>query len=206
MEVKHMQCTARAKWKIRNGYPIEDQRCDRRAVEGYTVCQVHGAGSAKKGRGGGRPVSHGVYSKRLKKEINEIYEEFLADDEILMNVDSDIALMRTLMLQQINNAPVDEEDNPVLNHGLIRAYMRDIRDSVALKDDLISTNMIPIENVKQFLNQVMFILKRHIPEEELLQLIVEDLSHVDVLVQPEQQTKRLQGKSTRERNKDRNKR
>lgn len=190
---------------MREGYKDEDCRCDRRAVEGYKVCQVHGAGSAKQGRGGGRPVSHGVYSNKLKAEVADLYNEFLDDSDNLLNLDSDIALMRSLMLGAINSSPLDKDGEAVINHGLVRAYMRDIRDVVALKDDLQSIHMVPIENVKQFLNQVMFILNSRIKDEDLLKKIVSDLSTVTVL-QEASGTKRVTGKSTRERNKDRNKR
>jgi len=33
-----MQCTAKNKAKMRAGIPLEDCRCRRRAVTGYTVC------------------------------------------------------------------------------------------------------------------------------------------------------------------------
>jgi len=69
------QCTATVR---RTG-----ERCRRRAVTGYNVCQVHGAGSPKKGRPGGRPIVHGRYSKKLPERLRERYEESLSDSELL---------------------------------------------------------------------------------------------------------------------------
>jgi hypothetical protein len=70
-----MQCTATAK--------STGERCRRRAVTGYTVCQVHGAGSPKQGRPGGRPIVHGRYSKHLPARLAERYGEALSDPELL---------------------------------------------------------------------------------------------------------------------------
>ena len=69
------QCTATVR---RTG-----ERCRRRAVTGYNVCQVHGAGSPKKGRPGGRPIIHGRYSKKLPERLREKYEESRSDPELL---------------------------------------------------------------------------------------------------------------------------
>lgn len=69
------QCTAKAK--------STGQRCRRRAVTGYTVCQVHGAGSPYKGRPGGGPLKHGRFSKFLPTRMLDNYEEYLQDSEII---------------------------------------------------------------------------------------------------------------------------
>ena len=69
------QCTAKAK--------STGERCRRIAVNGYTVCQVHGAGSPNKGRPGGRPIVHGRYSKRLPERLAGKYEEAARDPELL---------------------------------------------------------------------------------------------------------------------------
>jgi hypothetical protein len=60
------QCTAKAK---RTG-----QRCRRYARRGYKVCIKHGAGQGNKY--GGRPPTHGRYSKFLTPEEVEDFEAF----------------------------------------------------------------------------------------------------------------------------------
>lgn len=192
---------------MRNGVPEELCRCERRAVTGFRVCQVHGAGSPKsRGTKGGRPVSHGVYSQKIKHDVNELFNDFMDDAENLTNIDHDIGLMRAMMVDAINKSPIGPDGEANINHGLIRAYMRDLRDAIALKSDLTETHSVPIENVKQFLNQVMFIIKRHVGEDtELLTKIVMDLQGVTILDEGNGNNRRV-GKTTREKNKDRVKR
>lgn len=102
------QCTARAKTCRKCGYRFtkderelwecpqcgENRRCKRHAVSGYSVCQVHGAGSPLQGRPGGTPVrkAGGRYSKRLPSRLLEKYEEAINDDELLSTRD-DIAVV-----------------------------------------------------------------------------------------------------------------
>lgn len=81
------QCTAKAK--------STGERCRRRAVTGYTVCQVHGAGSPLQGRPGGRPIearTGGRYSKYLPARLVSRFEEMTRDAELLAMRD-DIALV-----------------------------------------------------------------------------------------------------------------
>jgi len=54
------RCTAMAK--------STGKRCQRAAVADYPVCRVHGAGSPKQGRPGGRPRTHGVYARHLNPD------------------------------------------------------------------------------------------------------------------------------------------
>lgn len=88
-----MQCTATAK--------STGERCRRHAVNGYKVCQVHGAGSPKQGRRGGRPPTHGRYSKWKKEDIRELVEQFEADEEPL-NILPEIAAVRALLTDFID--------------------------------------------------------------------------------------------------------
>ena len=60
------QCTAKAK---RSG-----QRCLLPARPGFPVCRVHGAGKGAKR--GGRPITHGRYSKFLQPDEVEDFEQF----------------------------------------------------------------------------------------------------------------------------------
>lgn len=68
------------------------QRCRRRAVTGYPVCQVHGAGSPKKGRPGGRPIETGLHSNKLPERMREKFLEARSDPELL-NLRDSLALL-----------------------------------------------------------------------------------------------------------------
>ena len=63
------QCTAHN----RDGNP-----CKGKAVTGYPVCRMHGAGSPGKGRPGGRPCVHGAYSKAVREGEVKTFEELRA--------------------------------------------------------------------------------------------------------------------------------
>jgi hypothetical protein len=66
------RCTAQAK---RSG-----QRCRLHARRNYQVCRVHGAG--KKAKPGGRPPTHGRYSRFLNPEEVEDFEAFKASFDL----------------------------------------------------------------------------------------------------------------------------
>lgn len=185
-----MQCTAISKAKKRAGLPIEECRCQRRAVTGYTVCQMHGAGSPYKGRAGGRPLKNGMYSKKASKQLRELYEEFLGDEH-LTDLDDDVAMLRALLSLKLSRIDpdaeqFDENGNPnpaALEHNIsqIRDLSRDIRYTIQQKSDIMSQYMIPIENVQLFLQNVMMVLASNIPDKELLGRIVEELQGIRIM-------------------------
>lgn len=184
------QCTALSKAKLRAGLPREECRCQRRAVTGYTVCQMHGAGSPFKGRAGGRPLKTGMYSKKASKELRELYEEYLSDDN-LTNLDDDVAMLRALLAVKLAKVDPDAEQydedgrpNPnALENNIqhIRDLSRDIRYTIQQKNDIMSQYMIPIENVQVFLQNVMMVLATNIQDKELLAKLVEELQHVRIM-------------------------
>lgn len=185
-----MQCTAISKAKKRAGLPIEECRCQRRAVKGYTVCQMHGAGSPYKGRPGGRPLKTGMYSKKASKELRTLYEEFL-NDENLTSLDDDVAILRSLLAIKLSKVDPEAEqydkDGKPNPHALesnlsqIRDLSRDIRYTIQQKNDIMSQYMIPIENVQLFLQNVMLVLSSNITDKELLGRIVEELQGIRIM-------------------------
>lgn len=113
-----MKCTANTKTcrKCKYRYPAgskltacpqcgEPRKCTRSAVTGYTVCQVHGAGSRK--RPGGRPVVTGRYSKYLPKRIAGRYEEAL-NDPLKLELDDEIAVARARLTELLDRADSGE--------------------------------------------------------------------------------------------------
>lgn len=98
-DARKQQCTAKAK---RTG-----ERCKRWAVTGYTVCQVHGAGSPFKGRPGGRPPIHGRYSKHLPRRLAGRYKEALEDQELL-SLRSEAALIYSRLTEVLKRVYTGE--------------------------------------------------------------------------------------------------
>lgn len=97
-----MQCTAKAK--------STGKQCRRRAVTGYTVCQVHGAGSPKQGRPGGVPKKYkagGKYSKFLPQRLVGRFEE-MQDDPELRTFDSELALIATRIMDLLSRVDTKE--------------------------------------------------------------------------------------------------
>ena len=83
----------------------EPRKCTRSAVTGYSVCQVHGAGSKK--RPGGRPTKTGIYSKYLPKRIASRYEEFLGDPTSL-DLENEIAVAKARLTELLERADSGE--------------------------------------------------------------------------------------------------
>lgn len=100
------QCTATAK--------STGKRCRRHAVAGYTVCQVHGAGSPKQGRPGGRPPVHGRYALKHQAGLQEKQAVFLADPTP-GDLTAELALMRAL-LEDYMERYGDFDDAPLPEH------------------------------------------------------------------------------------------
>lgn len=68
------RCTATAK--------STGERCKNPARPGYNVCRFHGAGKIG-GPAGGRPPTHGRYSKFLPSDLLDRYQEARNDPELL---------------------------------------------------------------------------------------------------------------------------
>ena len=98
---KKIQCKAKAK--------STGNQCRRWAVDGFEVCQVHGAGSPKQGRPGGRPIlpGGGRHSKYLPVRLAARYEESQNDPELLSMRD-DIALIETRVADLLKRVDSNE--------------------------------------------------------------------------------------------------
>lgn len=71
-----------------------DRRCERSRVIGVNVCQVHGAGSVKKGRVGGNISRLGhIRAKSMPKQLRQGYQAYLKDGRLL-ELQTDIATLR----------------------------------------------------------------------------------------------------------------
>lgn len=177
-----MQCTALNKQKLRLGLPKSECRCRRRAVIGYPVCQVHGAGSPYQGRRGGRPMITGQYSKYKKEftDLSELIEAYKTDDN-LCDMNQDVATLRALLDLKLSSVDVNDEKSLDKNVDTIRNLMRDIRYTVQQKSEIESQYLIPIENIQVFLQNVMLVLSANIQDKELLRKIVNELQGIRIM-------------------------
>ena len=98
---RKVRCKAKCK---RTGKP-----CRNYAVTGHKVCRMHGAGSPSKGKAGGRPTVHGMYSSGGSMAVEDITEQLLTDPE-LTNGLRDIAMIRALTGRSLEMLKGEEAD------------------------------------------------------------------------------------------------
>lgn len=177
-----MQCTALSKQKIRSGLPRSECRCERTAVRGFKVCQVHGAGSPYKGRRGGRPMVTGQYSKYKDSftSLTDLIDAY-SNDKDLCDLSQDTAVLRSLLDLKLSQVDINDESTLDKNLQPIRDLMRDIRYTVQQKSDIESQYLIPIENIQVFLQNVMLVLNANIQDKELLNKIVNELQGIRIM-------------------------
>jgi len=92
-----VKCKAKAK--------STGKRCRRYAVSGYSVCQVHGAGSPRQGRPGGENKimsAGGRHSKHLKIRLASGYEASRTNPNLLEHRD-EVALLDTRLGELLDN-------------------------------------------------------------------------------------------------------
>lgn len=89
---KYRKVRCRAKSK-RTG-----QQCRAWPVGGFAVCRVHGAGHPRKGKPGGRPPGHGLYSAKVAADLQGAMDG-LRQDPHLTDGFMDIARIRALTVR-----------------------------------------------------------------------------------------------------------
>src|SRR5690606_19849988 len=114
------RCTAKAKGS--------GERCKNAAVNGFTVCRMHGAGS--KGKPGGRPIKHGRYSKHLPERLAGKYAEAQADERLL-ELRDEIALLDARLGELLGS--LDAGESGALWQALKAAYA-DLQAATKAKD------------------------------------------------------------------------
>lgn len=159
-----MKCTAHNK----RGEP-----CQNEAVPGWNVCRFHGAG-------GGAPMKTGLYSSKVRKSLQESYQDLMNNVDQLTELNDDIALLRALMIDTLKEEPKNEAER-TKQLMLSLKFMNDIRQTVKLKDEIDSKYTVPIETIHLFLNQLIWILKQNITDDKLLNHILEQLRGVKLL-------------------------
>jgi hypothetical protein len=113
------------------------ERCKRVAVDGYEVCQVHGAGSpvrVEKGlrKAPGRPIEHGIYSHHLNDDEVDVYEESFGDLTLIheaalakVKLASYLKRMADMMIEQSKECEVDVEDGQIDIVGITKKQKKD---------------------------------------------------------------------------------
>lgn len=146
------QCTAISK---KTG-----ERCSRAARKGYAVCSAHGAGTSKREklgirRAAGRPIIHGLYSKKLTPELQGTYEEVFGD----LSLVQEVALVKTLlyrylakMEQELQQAECDPEDAENINgveiHTSIKKEKADLHNLIKMIEAVTKTTVAAFEQLK----------------------------------------------------------
>ena len=169
------QCIARSK---RTG-----ERCRNKAVHGYNVCRLHGAK-------GGRPVKHGMYSNKVNTSLAETYQHLIEETDNLSDLNEDIALLRAMMIEELKKEP-DNEEEKRQQIGMSLRFMKDIRNTIELKEDIESKYMVSIETVQVFLNQLLFVLRKRIKDPKLLDTVMADMRQVKLLDQSVDNKKKI---------------
>ena len=165
------QCTAKSK---RSG-----ERCRANAVEGYTVCRMHGAGSPNKGRpggGDGRPIVTGRYSLAHRKSLEEKAQAF-ANESQPGNLLGELTLMRALLQDYLDRFP-DRERLPFDDIARMFEMMEAIGRLVERIAKIVSATSLTQGDIKHLQERFTLALLTYVPDADtriaILRFIFED--------------------------------
>lgn len=166
-----MQCTARKKGT--------GEQCRRRAVDGYKVCTVHGAGTKKRVEAGlrkrpGAPIRSGHYSKHFKEEVIEMIDDFKSDGD-LQNLDWEVAYLKSL-LPRIEKEPMEEEDRI----RLLEKVLTSVFKNMETREKIIEARRysIGVEKVEMLVKYVFASVQKHVDDPEVLAKIGNELKSI----------------------------
>lgn len=122
MTARRQQCTAKSK---RSG-----KRCQLWAVEGYTVCHIHGGGRRKRVESGerkptGRPPVHGLYATKNITAFDELKKEVLEHQADIDNTDSEMTVLRAALLGMVNMQPKVQHLHNTLDKAIKDSAIQD---------------------------------------------------------------------------------
>ena len=162
------QCTAKSK---RTG-----ERCRANAVDGYTVCRMHGAGSPHAGRPGGAPITTGRYSLAHRKSLEEKAQAF-ANDPQPGNLAGELALMRALLQEYLDRFP-DDQRLPYDDIARIFEMAAEISRLVERIAKIIAATSLTQSDIKHLQERFTLALLTYIPDADtriaVLRFIFED--------------------------------
>ncbi len=170
-ETDMAQCKAKCKGT--------QEQCRRRAVEGYNVCTVHGAGTRKRVEQGlrkppGAPITTGGNSKHMKKEIYDKIEEYKKDPD-LEKLDFELAYLKTLP-QRIENSGAEETDKIVLLEKVLTSTFKNMSE----REKVIEARRysIGVEKLQLLIKCMFTSVKKHVSDPNVLIAIAQDLRNI----------------------------
>lgn len=167
------QCTAKAK--------STGKQCNRRAVTGYSVCQVHGAGSPLQGRAGGAPIATGRYSLKHRKALAEKQERFLSEENP-GDLTGELALMRALLQEYLDRYD-DDTSLPAQEIERIFSMIEAISRIVERIAKILNSTSLTQAEVTYLQVRIADLLERYVANPDDRQLFMAELSApIDVRV------------------------
>jgi hypothetical protein len=149
------------------------EQCRRRAVNGYSVCTVHGAGTRKRVEAGlrkkpGAPVKHGHYSRHFKDEVLQKIEDFRTDPD-LEKLDFEIAYLKSLLPRIEGDEDLEESDKVALLEKILSSIFKNM-DS---REKIIEARRYSIgtEKLKMLVKYMFQAVQMHVEDPEVLQKI-----------------------------------
>lgn len=149
------------------------EQCRRRAVNGYKVCTVHGAGTKKRVEAGlrkkpGAPVKHGHYSRHFKDEVLQKIEDFRMDPD-LEKLDFEIAYLKSLLPRIENDQDIEESDKVALLEKILSSIFKNMDN----REKIIEARRYSIgtEKLKMLVKFMFQAVQMHVEDPEILQKI-----------------------------------
>lgn len=122
-------------------------QCRNLAVEGTTVCYMHGAKAAlnpNNGKDGGRPIIHALYSKHIPEEWRQDYEYFKADPNQLSST-AEIAVAQTnfvRFLKANEGQTLDAERAEIIGQHVERITRLKEREAKRVHNDRVVSELL----------------------------------------------------------------
>jgi hypothetical protein len=159
------QCSAKKK--------RTNEQCQRKAVNGFSVCTVHGAGTRKRVEAGerktaGAPIKHGHYSKHFKEEVLQKIEDFRQDVD-LEKLDFEIGYLKSLLPRIENDNIMDESDKIVMLEKILSSIFKNMDN----REKIIESRRYSIgtEKLKLLVKYMFASVQKHVEDPEVLQKI-----------------------------------
>lgn len=152
------------------------EQCRRKAVEGYSVCTVHGAGTKKRVEQGlrkppGAPITTGGHSKYMKEEVLKKIQDYQNDPD-LEKLDFELAYLKTLP-QRIEQSDMMESDKIVL----LEKTLTSIFNNMDKREKIIDARRysIGVEKLQLLIKYMFASVKKHVKDPNVLIEIAKDL-------------------------------
>jgi hypothetical protein len=156
------------------------EQCRRRAVNGYTVCTVHGAGTRKRVEAGlrkmpGAPIKHGHYSNQFKENVLQKIEDFRTDPD-LEKLDFEIAYLKSLLPRIENDEDLEESDKVSMLEKILTSIFKNMENREKIKEA--RRYSIGTEKLKLLVKYMFQAVANHVEDPDVLQKIGMDLKEL----------------------------